>query len=1144
MKTRIYRVLSVALTVMLLTGLMLGLMVTPAAAQTGNQWTRWPTPVSGANGGWFMSPLITAEGPMDIAFDNSAIYTGAVFNGVAFILPDATDAFTITASAAASGTVYANTGAVTLTGTATITGAKWSATAGQTVIVTANTGVSNTGGYWTVTSGGATAASAAVTTDAVTTNVVLTNAAGANATMGSGTAVVYGNAVVHVLKSVKGSDTWMGRTWTMTNFSTSIGVVNANPIVDMVCSTIDANTVYVTDGFKVFWTHDGGTPWEALSPPPLVPFTAGTPTIECLDVGYVGTTPLIFVGTVGDTGSAGDDDVFVCQQAVFGMPWSALSIKTNRPGTALGTLNGVFDVKVSRTFSTDQMVAAVACTAGSTFLSLKYSGAQWGATVPDASLSGTAAIPTTLNRGVGAAIALRGTFDSQLTSGNMVYVIGLNGGTVGGRYTPPWDALAQFNGFWSNTGKASGTSNMTDIDVNSTTTQDGNISGKMTGTLPVYCRFAIDYGTSRQVWAVSNAGCIPAGSGPSPVEPAKTGYPALSFTTGSTSFVFNQISLIGSNIDVIEDVEPTSDWHFMLTKDTQLLTGMPSTNPDLFGQSLWRFDGKDWKRVYNETLTTSLAYLSDAIPSAAWQTDLTMMLADTSLTPFPSARLTVSTNGGESFTGFSVNPPNGSVKFIKVIDRNNWLLGSTGGNVFKETTAASSFPWRTYNVGSANNVVYIAQDPKLNTNILACTDGGEVFLSKDMGLTWSPLPAAGATVGGVGAVSAAFDPNYATNNTIYATAGAPPYGVYRLVGTANWDKISGIVGTWPQNQGAALSDTPVGSNVMVGSDGTLYTVDSANRPVSRCGNPTALIVPAKDAPYFEPLAMGWPTGDAAASLRITAGSNKLWTIDTAKAQVWTYTDQVTKPTLSSPADGTSSMRTDEVTLTWNAVTNATLYQVFVATDPGFSNLVLPALVQTSNTSARITGLEDGQTYYWRVAVFAQSPVLSLWSGTFDFTTELGAAQWNPFIGGVPESPANGATGVSRTPTFAWNAADWATGYEFQLGTDPTFATTLDSKTGSNAVTTTVYSPAVTLDYSTTYYWRVRAVAGATQSEYGTGVFTTEGAPQTPPPTPTPTPTPTPPPPPVTPTYIWVIIGIGAALVIAVIVLIIRTRRVA
>jgi hypothetical protein len=153
---------------------------------------------------------------------------------------------------------------------------------------------------------------------------------------------------------------------------------------------------------------------------------------------------------------------------------------------------------------------------------------------------------------------------------------------------------------------------------------------------------------------------------------------------------------------------------------------------------------------------------------------------------------------------------------------------------------------------------------------------------------------------------------------------------------------------------------------------------------------------------------------------------------------------------------------------------------------------------------------------------------------------LTAGQWNPFIGGVPEAPYNGATNVPLQPTFAWNAADWATGYEFILALDRQFTEPVVSKTGFNQLITTVFKDLeMTLEYDTTYYWKVRAVSKTSSSEWAMAVFTTIGKPPTPPPTPKPTPPPGPPPP--TPTYIWVIIGIGAALVIAVIILIIRTR---
>ena len=146
----------------------------------------------------------------------------------------------------------------------------------------------------------------------------------------------------------------------------------------------------------------------------------------------------------------------------------------------------------------------------------------------------------------------------------------------------------------------------------------------------------------------------------------------------------------------------------------------------------------------------------------------------------------------------------------------------------------------------------------------------------------------------------------------------------------------------------------------------------------------------------------------------------------------------------------------------------------------------------------------------------------------------------------------GATDVPLLPTFQWNPADWANGYEVVLSLNDTFTSPVASVTVANAV----WVADVNLKTNTVYFWRVRAVSDASQSEWGVGAFTTVGPPPPPPPAP-PAPVVVPPavnmpapvvippqPAPITPAYIWAIIIIGAVLVIAVIILIVRTRRIA
>ena len=105
---------------------------------------------------------------------------------------------------------------------------------------------------------------------------------------------------------------------------------------------------------------------------------------------------------------------------------------------------------------------------------------------------------------------------------------------------------------------------------------------------------------------------------------------------------------------------------------------------------------------------------------------------------------------------------------------------------------------------------------------------------------------------------------------------------------------------------------------------------------------------------------------------------------------------------------------------------------------------------------------------------------------------------------------------------------------------------------------TAYAYVGELDYSTPYYWRVKAVGSDEESDWSSGIFTTMAEPEeaqppvvveeSEPPVITveqpdivvPLPAETT----ITPAWIYVIIGVGAVLVIAVVVLIVRTRRVA
>ncbi len=90
------------------------------------------------------------------------------------------------------------------------------------------------------------------------------------------------------------------------------------------------------------------------------------------------------------------------------------------------------------------------------------------------------------------------------------------------------------------------------------------------------------------------------------------------------------------------------------------------------------------------------------------------------------------------------------------------------------------------------------------------------------------------------------------------------------------------------------------------------------------------------------------------------------------------------PVLSSPADNTSGVSINP-TLTWNASSGATSYQVQVSAQSDFSTLEEDQSGITA-TSLEITGLFTNTTYYWRVNA-TNGGGTSPWSTVWQFTTE-------------------------------------------------------------------------------------------------------------------------------------------------------------
>gem|GEM_PF-6040282 len=176
------------------------------------------------------------------------------------------------------------------------------------------------------------------------------------------------------------------------------------------------------------------------------------------------------------------------------------------------------------------------------------------------------------------------------------------------------------------------------------------------------------------------------------------------------------------------------------------------------------------------------------------------------------------------------------------------------------------------------------------------------------------------------------------------------------------------------------------------------------------------------------------------------------------------------PVLSAPADGATDVSRN-VTFSWQASTDATSYEIQVATDIGFGSVVESAAnLGTTSHAASVDAYAT--TYFWRVRASGVAGT-GAWSAGRSFTTEDAPpppAPDAPLLG----APDNGATGVALAPTLTWGAVSGAVSgaavYDVEVASDDAFSSIVANAAG---LTATTYQ-ATGLDILTTYWWRVRA----------------------------------------------------------------------
>lgn len=604
----------------------------------------------------------------------------------------------------------------------------------------------------------------------------------------------------------------------------------------------------------------------------------------------------------------------------------------------------------------------------------------------------------------------------------------------------------------------------------------------------------------------------------------------VSTTKGTT---WNGRGLLELDINAISDIVPSPQYDtdstlFMVTRDSNLDGGGTP-----FG-FLWetKDGGSTWELILGMTLM---------IPLPGMAIDKIEIPADYPIEPSlfvtgpvdgqtglsPNAMIARSTDLGNLFaTTLKAPYVSGVAQVIRawaVIDKDTLIVaaGPAAGiaNRIWKTTDMGAHWYETDDTEIASGESIVDMKLYNDTSVLVGTDQGKVYICEDWETDFSFVQVADGPAGASDVVHVAFDTNFDDNGMIYAGVD----GILANCGIWRVDANSGD--EWEQ-----IWDSEDVYSIACDGNGILWAIsdDGVWSCAVREVNPTAPI----DDIDFEYVLNGL-TSDLWDDLETAPVATYVFAIGGAtNTELWAYIDTLIKPTLISPADGTTAAGTiiqggtsnARVSLMWEDMPKAQWYDYQVAYDEEFGSIAAENTLQGTQVAVN---LFLGEKFYWRVRV--NGSVWSQWSEVWTFTTPLGPASAKP----VCLSPTEGITGVSRTPALQWSSAVEATGFELMVAANCDWSNAIVNLTGSSALgpETAYQITSPQLAEGTNYCWKVRAINSDTDTMSpwsDTGTFTTlvvtvvekEG----------------------TPMWVWVVIALSAVLLVGVVVLIVRTRR--